>query len=170
MPVYKFGKEPLLKLTGIAVALAGVYDADGKPEQAYQIYEEAMSHLSTSSDDPTSANLRPDLTPAERVRAVAISFKLGELAKKLGKPESEEEKWLVYSVEAALRDVMGMEPVMGVVVKKDNQEVAKGVVQAMKLPPMWALRHDLAIPFEGLGNFYARTGKTKCVSHVPEHG
>ncbi|KAF6764148.1 hypothetical protein DFP72DRAFT_415123 [Ephemerocybe angulata] len=169
LPVEKFGEYPFLKLSGIAIALAGAYDASGNTELAYEIYQEALSQLQdfttpgAESSDASSRSLRGDLSTAERVRAVAISAKLGELARKLHKPPMEEEKWLAYSVETVLRDIMGVESVKNEVTAKDrdSDEIAKDVTEAMKLPPLWALRHDLAAPFEALGSFYARNGNPK---------
>ncbi|KAJ2919874.1 hypothetical protein MD484_g568, partial [Candolleomyces efflorescens] len=159
LPLEKFGSQPFLKTTGIGIALAGVYENNGKLAKAYQILEQCLNLLQQGLD-PTS-NLRTDLSPEERMRAVSIAYKLGELAQTLNKPKDEEEKWLVYSVETVLKDVMQAPLVAQAVVTDDakkSQEVARGIVDELKLPS-WVLKHDLAAPFEALGSFYSRTGK-----------
>ncbi|KAJ2925252.1 hypothetical protein H1R20_g11828, partial [Candolleomyces eurysporus] len=163
LPLEKFGSQPFLKTTGIGIALAGVYENNGKSEQAYQILKQSLDLLQDGIH--TASNLRRDLSPEERMRAVSIAYKLGELAQTLNKPKEEEEKWLVYSVETVLKDVMKA-PVAAEVVVTDKdmkrQEIARGIVEELKLPS-WVLKHDLAAPFEALGSFYSRTGK---VSHA----
>lgn len=156
MPIDKFGYHPYLKLSGIAIALAGVLEADGKAENAYHIYQEALQVLQVEGSDSPTARIRSGLSPQERMRAVAIAYKLGELAHALGKPKEEEEKWLVYSVESVLKDVMGsseadFEPKEGAAQLKEMMETLR--------TPRWAVKHDIAAPFEALGAFYSREGK-----------
>ncbi|KAF6745038.1 hypothetical protein DFP72DRAFT_1051606 [Ephemerocybe angulata] len=45
MPIDKFGYHPYLKISGIAISIAGVLEADGKAENAYHIYQEALQQL-----------------------------------------------------------------------------------------------------------------------------
>ncbi|KAF6764144.1 hypothetical protein DFP72DRAFT_870869 [Ephemerocybe angulata] len=156
MPIDKFGYHPYLKVSGIAIALAGVLEADGKAENAYHIYQEALQVLQVEGSDSPTARIRSGLSPPERMRAVAIAYKLGELAHALGKPKEEEEKWLVYSVESVLKDVMGsseadFEPKEGAAQLKELMETLR--------TPRWAVKHDIAAPFEALGAFYSREGK-----------
>ncbi|TFK18264.1 hypothetical protein FA15DRAFT_675406 [Coprinopsis marcescibilis] len=193
LPISKFGENAYLKTTGIAIALAGIYEADHKLDKAYSTYQAALSQLqrgpptslplassppsSSKSHDKPSLDadshptypLREGLSPLERMRAVAISYKLGELAAKMGKPKEEEEKWLVYSVETVLKDVMA-HPIAAEVIVQGNpsdqsnaNEKGKvvetvGILEDLRLPT-WALKHDLAAPFEALGTFYSRTGR-----------
>lgn len=161
LPLEKFGSQPFLKVSGVGITLAGAYENNGKLEQAYRILQESLSLL--QGDGTTTSNLRPGLSPEERMRAVSIAYKLGELAENLNKPKEEEEKWLVYSVETVLKDVMEA-PVVGQVVvtdkEKKNQDVARGIFEELKLPG-WVLKHDLAAPFEALGSFYSHTGRIR---------
>ncbi|RXW13771.1 hypothetical protein EST38_g12084 [Candolleomyces aberdarensis] len=158
LPLEKFGSQPFLKTTGIGIALAGVYENNGKLEQAYQILEQSLNLLQEGTN--AASNLRRDLSPEERMRAVSIAYKLGELAQTLNKPKEEEENWLVFSVETVLNVMKA--PVVAEVVLTDqdmkSQEVARGIVEELKLPS-WVLKHDLAAPFEALGSFYSSTGK-----------
>ena len=162
MKLEEFGLQPYMKTTGIAITLAAVLEADGKHERAYQVYQEALSQLQENDTDPTS-RLRRGLTAPERMRGVAIAYRLGELAEQLHKPEQEEEQWLVYSVETALRDIMHATPKSDVSIEKVGPEgkvEASGMVEQLKLP-MWATSHDLAAPFEALGSFYSKVGKVR---------
>jgi hypothetical protein len=135
------GNDAYLKTTGIAIALAGIYESDGKLSEAYRVLTEALQHLQRGPPSPsiatkkqrvdmepatsrsdvvskvTSGSLRNNLSQAERMRAVAISYKLSELAESLGLPKDEEEKWLVYTVETILKHVMQRPGVAEVVVR-----------------------------------------------------
>lgn len=160
MTLEQFGVHPYLKTTGIAITLAGVLEADGKTEQAYQIYQEALSLLQEGPGDSTS-RLHTRLSAPERLRGVAIAHKLGELAEQLHKPE-EEEKWLVYSVETVLRDIMGASPAAVVSVERGTAEGKElsDLMGHLNLP-VWATSHDLAAPFEALASFYSKVGKIR---------
>ena len=174
MPLNTFGTDPLLKTTGIAIVLAGLFEYEDKKEEAYNIYQEALSHLLSSTllnlpnppnppppADAAEPEPQPDLggmenlkllTPPERMRAAALSHKLGALAKELKKPEEEEEKWLTWSVNAIL---MAMQAPAG------SEKVAPPVTWKLRFMwkdmglPDWAKEHDIAAPFEALGTFYA---------------
>lgn len=151
-----FGHHPYLKITGVGIALAAVYEADLKIEQAYQVYQQCLQQL--QADSSATSRIRSSLSPAERMRAVAISFKLGELAELLKKPREEEEKWLTYSVETVLKDVMSVAEVVVNGQDSAHTEEMKTMVETLKLPK-WASKHDLAAPFEALGSFYSDEGK-----------
>lgn len=162
MKLEEFGLQPYMKTTGIAITLAAVLEADGKHEQAYQVYQEALSQLQEGAGDSAS-RLRTGLSAPERMRGVALAYRLGELAEQLHKPAEEEEKWLVHSVETTLRDIMHASPKKDVSIERETPEgrvEASGIVEHLKLP-MWATSHDLAAPFEALGSFYSKTGKIR---------
>ena len=161
LPTDAFGHDPFLKTTGIAIALAGVYEADSKLQLAYQTYADALNHMQEGSDK--TSRLRPGLSHAERMRAVALSHKLGEMAEELGKPKEEEEQWLVWSVETVLRDIMGSAPAViesAAKMTEKDKENAVLIVDELKLPK-WVVKHDLAAPFEALGSFYSRAGNVR---------
>ncbi|KAH6918040.1 hypothetical protein BKA70DRAFT_1554198 [Coprinopsis sp. MPI-PUGE-AT-0042] len=187
MDIEKLGNDAYLKTTGIAIALAGIYESDGKLSDAYRVLIEALQHLQRGPPSPSGAtkkqrvdmepattmedivskvafgSLRSNLSQAERMRAVAISYKLSELAEELGVPKDEEEKWLVYTVETVLKHVMQRSGVAEVVVQEKDPktgqivEESADVFEQLELP-RWVLKHDLAAPFEALGAFYARSG------------
>ena len=162
LPLNLLGSDPLLKTTGIAIILADVLEDDGKKEEAYNVYQEALQYLqSTHLDLPPPDEPQPDmggmeslklLTPPERMRAAALAHKLGCMASELKKPEEEEEKWLVWSVNAILMAVM--EAPAG---SKKIAPRLKIVAADMRLPS-WAKDHDISVPFERLGRFYSDRG------------
>jgi hypothetical protein len=168
LPIDTFGTDPLLKTTGIAIILAGVLEDDNKKEEAYNIYKEALWQLqSTYLNLPPPDAPQPDLggmenlkllTPPERMRAAALSHRLGRLAQELKKPEEEEEKWLTWSVNAILMAVMeapaGSEKVAPPSSRKLN------IMGGDMGLPSWARDHDIATPFEDLGTFYANRGNS----------
>lgn len=86
------------------------------------------------------------------MRTAAIAYKLGCMAPKLGKPDTEEEKWLTLAVTATLTT---MEKVMQVPGSSTSGEEPENlnVMRELRLPA-WASMHDLAAPFEALGTFY----------------
>ena len=161
------GTDPLLKTSGIAIVLAGVLEDDGKNEEAYKVYKEALSQLQTAYLE----NLPPDepqpdlggmkslklLTPPERMRAAALAYKLGRMASELKKPEEEEEKWLTWSVNAILMAVM--EAPAGSEKVAPRTKKLHVMAADMRLP-LWARDHDIAAPFEALGNFYSVRGNS----------
>ncbi|KAF8884866.1 hypothetical protein CPB85DRAFT_1337628 [Mucidula mucida] len=142
LPLDTLGEEPYLKLSGVAVALADVFEQDGQLEQAYNLYQEVLKIM----QDATS------LTGNERLRAVAIAGKIGEHAETLNKPQAEEEKYLQWAVEEVLR-----------LVKEANAgeidpDVDQLVLAELDLPP-WASSTDVGAPLEALAGFYRRIGK-----------
>ena len=169
LPLNTLGTDPLLKTTGIAILLAGVLEDDDKKEEAYKIYKEALWHLQSARLNlpPPSADApQPDLggvenlkllTPPERMRAAALSHRLGHLASELKKPEEEEEKWLTWSVNAILMAVMKAPSGSKIVPERTGNLLMMG--GDMGLPP-WARDHDIAAPFEALGTFYADRGNS----------
>lgn len=105
------------------------------------------------------------LTDPEKMRAAALAYKLGCLAPELGKSKEEEEKWLTWSVNAILVAVMeapagsGMDKVARIPPSLPNDGKMFVMAQDMRLP-LWARDHDIAAPFETLGTFYSKQGKT----------
>ncbi|KAF4613998.1 hypothetical protein D9613_007552 [Agrocybe pediades] len=178
LPLEEFGEEPVLKTTGIAIAYAGILEQENKLEAAYNIYEDAFWELRTTGVGirlPSSTiDNRPDLgveslkslSNAEKMRAIALSHKLGELAHELHKPV-EEEKWLTWSVESIIRCVLhAPTPPAVAVVKsrgpeelggKDHSPKTRVLVEQLGLPS-WTVRHDIAAPFEALASLYAKRG------------
>ncbi|EAU89267.1 hypothetical protein CC1G_03532 [Coprinopsis cinerea okayama7 len=190
LPISRFGDEdPHLKLTGIALALGGILEEDGNIQDAYTVYKQALTSLqvglgseigsSTSVLPTTSASamkaeameratnpLLPSLSTRERMRAVGLSYKLAELAEELKLPKSEQEKWLVYSSDTVIADVLESEELARVTTVEEDVSNLDGSVVEMSQevvgqlnPPWWAQARDLAAPLVALGKFYVNEGK-----------
>lgn len=153
-----FKDEPLLKTTGVAITLACLLEDSDRRNEAYEVYKDALRQMASqaaqgsSTPAELSTSLLKTFSVAERIRAISIAYKLGELAQDLQKPPEEEEKWLVWSVEALLKTVLhGPEPH-----SKDNALNIATIVDDLGLPP-WAMFHSFAAPFEALASFYSRS-------------
>lgn len=144
LPLESLDAQPYLKITGIAVALADALENSNKPVRAYEVYTQALQTLQKDE-------IKNTLTGPERLRAVAISLKLSELAQDLKLPNMEVEKWLVWSVEELLRIVKT--PASG---GTDEDEQ----LNLPMLPlPSWITKTDVGAPLEALGSFYAKAGR-----------
>lgn len=183
MPQDAFGDEPFIKITGIGIALAAIHEQGNELERAFQIYEDALWQLRSARLElpPSTPDKRPDLgietfkvlSSAEKMRSVALAYKLGEIAHKIHKPPEEEEKWLVWSVEAILRTVLDAPPVAAaeVVHKVSSGPTSNqgpnitALVEQLGLPA-WTIEHDIAAPFEALGAFYAKVGRPRLESFL----
>ncbi|KAI0631240.1 hypothetical protein C8Q77DRAFT_1061954 [Trametes polyzona] len=153
LPLTAFSTQPHLKLSGIAVALAEAYEGTNRPQEAYDIYRTALVQLQAAKD----------LTGQERMRAVAIAHKLGEMAEVYQQGPEEAERWLTYAVEEALRVVKdesatakGKKPT-----GTDEPEGEVGTMLAELDLPWWVRKIDVAAPLEALGRFYAQEGKNE---------
>ncbi|KAI8972857.1 hypothetical protein BD414DRAFT_499603 [Trametes punicea] len=149
LPLSAFSSEPHLKLSGIAVVLAEALEATNRPQEAYEIYSTALAQLQAAKD----------LSGRERMRAVAIAHKLGEMADIYQQGPEEEEQWLTYAVEEVLR-VVKDETTKGKTKSAEEPEGEVGVMLAELDLPWWIRKVDVAAPLEALGRFYAHEGKT----------
>ncbi|KAI0370552.1 hypothetical protein BV20DRAFT_281681 [Pilatotrama ljubarskyi] len=150
LPLSAFSSEPHLKLSGIAVALAESLEATNRPQEAYDIYKTALMQLRAAKG----------LSGRERMRAVAIAHKLGEMAEIYQQGPEETEQWLTFAVEEALRVVK--DEASGGKGKTESVEEPEGEVGAMLAEldlPWWVRKIDIAAPLEALGRFYAQEGK-----------
>ncbi|KAG5637353.1 hypothetical protein H0H81_004865 [Sphagnurus paluster] len=161
VPLSVFKSEPYLKTSGIAILLASVLEAAGKPEKAYAVYLDSLTRLQHAG-----TNSKDELTGPEKLRAVALSYKLGELAGDLRRPE-EEERHLVWAVEAVLRSVLQLGDHHQDVSQSESLSSAselssdvetRTMISELALP-QWATKTDVAAPLEALGAFYANMGK-----------
>jgi tetratricopeptide (TPR) repeat protein len=121
-----------------------------KLERAFEVYEEALERLPERWDG---------LSGKEKLRAVGIAYKLGEMAGAMTGKEEKEEGYLAWAVESLLKSV-----------KDDSERKTREGFEsrsensndALQLPE-WATNIDIAAPFEALGSYYARTGKLEYV-------
>ncbi len=134
-----------MKLSGIAITLCEVLEQDNKSKEAYERYIVALEHL---------RNNWSALTYEEKLRAISIGQKLGEMADTYQLGEAEEERWLTWSVE----EVLKLAKAIGSSKSGSNNEENHLVLSDLELPK-WASVTDIGAPLESLGAFYARAGK-----------
>src|SRR5271170_3689773 len=94
LPIETLAASPYLKLSGIGIAFAGVLEENDRPQLAYDVYVNVLKHLQKK---------RSTAAAEERMRIVAVAYKLGEMAEMYQQPPEEEEKWLSLAVEELLR-------------------------------------------------------------------
>ncbi|KAI0732716.1 hypothetical protein C8Q72DRAFT_816637 [Fomitopsis betulina] len=155
LPLEIFAPSPHLKLSGIAIALASTLEDAERPEAAYEVYSDALTHL-------RAANAASPLSGPERLRAVAIASKLGEMAEAYQLPVAEEERWLTYAVEELMRLLRDETAKGTLVVEGDSELVDKTplMLAELEMPP-WVTKTDVGSPLEALGRFYAREGNVE---------
>jgi hypothetical protein len=201
LPASAYGAEPHLKLSGVAVALAEVLQDAGKPADAYAILLSALDRIrdagkhaqptptssaarptpgpssSSSADAPADAAFVTDLpppTPRERMRAVALSAKLGAMAEEYALPAVEEEAQLGFAVEEMLRAVNALPSALPTAsplealarlvsprAKGDAKEEEGSVVLAELELAGRVSTKDVGAPLEALGAFYVRVGRVE---------
>lgn len=133
-----------LKITGIAVALAGMLEQAHKIGPALEIYEDVFEQLSEERDERLM------------VRAVGVAQKIGELASTIDTPGAmtKAEQHLEWAVTQLLK-------VSSTDAQRESAKArfAKGQqdagldMQDLKLPA-WVSSVDLGASMENLGNFY----------------
>jgi len=122
-----------------------VLEEHNSPQQAYEVYSDVLRELQAQA---------PRLGVTERMRAVAVACKLGEMAEEYQQPPEEEERWLSWAVGELLHIVQDAQD------KKEDegdQQREKVVLSELDLPA-WVSKNDIGAPFEALAAFYARTG------------
>ena len=155
LPLEQFGSEPHLKLSGIAIALAAVQEDNAKPQQAYDTYVGALEGV-------RAAIAEGGVSGRERLRAVAIAHKLGEMAEMYQQPEDVEEGWLVYAVEELLRTLRDERNLTRRATDGKEQEEQRAMLDELELP-RWVDRMDVVAPLQALGRFYNQRGKQEYV-------
>jgi len=153
LPLEKLGEDRLLKLTGISISLGSVLEESGHLRKAYDVYAEALQDV-----------IRNAKSPAERMRAIALSQKCGDLANirevrdsfSLGSGSvSKAEEHLRWSVEELLRLAIPDETRQNIVQGKTGAIY----VSDLELPP-WINETTLGASLESLGQFYAAQGRS----------
>jgi len=177
LPASMFEPSPYLKLSGIAIALASVLEADNQPKAAWDIYLQVLSlpQSSTSSSlsvqNDTSVSIKPPqpeqrrLTPQETLRQVSIAHKLGEMAETYRFGDEVEEKWLSWGVGRLLdlvKEGVAFRLKSNRMVAQEKEEAERVVLADLDLPE-WVTKTDICAPLEALGAFYARQGKVESV-------
>lgn len=150
LPIEQFKSQPHLKTSGIAICLGEVLEGDNKKSEAYDVYVDSLRQLQ-DADIPT-------MTGPEKMRAVALAYKLGELGESLEKPKEDTEKWFTFAVETVMKHVLQVSPSTSSA-GTPNEEADNLVLVAELGLPDWVSTVDIAAPFEALGTFYSRSGK-----------
>jgi len=135
-------------LSGIVAILGEVLEADGRPKQAYEVLVAGLSYLQSHW---------PELAGKERLRGVALAHKVGEMSEMYQLGEDEEEKWLTWAAQEAIRIAKGDNNV-----KEENEESVSTMLTELDLPK-WVNIVDIAAPIEALGAFYAKIQNIECV-------
>jgi len=199
-PSGKLGTRDVgLKTSGIAIAWGAMLEGEGEWVEAYAVYADALDEIllrgnydpallasesksSASSSSTTSASYADVRSPAERMRAVAIAQRLGDLALR---PEVRDHlvnsgEWerdpaevhLSWSVEELLRLVVPRDGTRKPLVQalrrgsdgagaspaQENEEEGGIRLADLHLPP-WVTATDLGASLEALGAFYATRGQ-----------
>lgn len=152
LPLDAFGSAPHLKLSGIAIALAGVLEDANRPDAAYDVYATALAELRAAKA------AAPGLSGKERLRAVALAYKLGEMAETYQLPAADAERWLVYAVEELLRTLRDEQAAARVHAPGEDAREDRVMLEELELPS-WVHTTDVVAPLQALGAFYNRAGK-----------
>jgi hypothetical protein len=97
------------------------------------------------------------LSNEERLRRVALAYKLGQLASE--RDLEEEEKWLIWAVEEVLRlSGLGMLNANSDTKTKAQENSGSSALEDLELPS-WMSKTDLGAPLEALGALYAKKGR-----------
>jgi len=169
LPHQIFAPDPYLKISGIASLLSEVAP-DRRARDALQAAWELgagpsnQNPPSTDSEKTASSPAVAEgvqspgwssytLSDEERLRRVALAYKLGQLASE--RDVDEEEKWLIWAVEEVMR-LSGLG-------KKNadsdtNAKARSSALDELELP-IWMSKADLGAPLEALGALYAKKGK-----------
>jgi hypothetical protein len=157
LPIETLAASPYLKLSGIGIAFAGVLEENDHPQLAYDVYVNVLKQLQKQRSTPAATAAAAE----ERMRIVAVAYKLGEMAEMYQQPPEEEEKWLSLAVEELLR--LAKES------PRKNPDTSSSSSQGLIIAgnelelPDWVSKLDFAAPIEALGAFYARSGNVEWV-------
>ncbi|OJA11845.1 hypothetical protein AZE42_04058 [Rhizopogon vesiculosus] len=167
LPYQTLAPDPYLKISGIASLLSEVAP-DRRTIDALKTAWELGAGPSNPSPPSTDSEKTPSpavteeapepgwssytLSDEERLRRVALAYKLGQLASE--RDVDEEEKWLIWAVEEVLR-------LSGLGKKKTDSDTnakarsGSSALDELELPT-WMSKADLGAPLEALGALYAK--------------
>ncbi|PWN43148.1 hypothetical protein IE81DRAFT_322661 [Ceraceosorus guamensis] len=165
----ELGKDANLKISGISIALGSLLEEHEQLVAAYDVYNDALARL---RDESTGANSGP-----ERMRAVAIAQRLGDLASTtevsahlaqqphLGVTQPSDaqdaaEAHLVWSVEELLR-LSVPDDVRKGVLQATSDEASAGVTLSELQLPAWVQPSELGASLEALATLYANRGRAE---------
>lgn len=155
LPIAVYDPDPHLKLTGILITLAEVTELNGKPHEAYELMSNYLDNLPPLDEEATYH----EWSGAERMRLAAMAHKLGLMAESYSRPQKDQEKWLTWAVERTLKDIRRVNESSG---RSAPGPDTSQPLHELELPD-WVSRSDLLVLLESLGEFHARTNKTRYV-------
>jgi len=130
-----------------------VLEKAGQLQRAYDLYTNYLEEL--------KLNLLSGEIEQERLRAVFISLRIGQIARRQNKDE-EEESHKVWALEETLKMVAQFNGI--------QQPVAEGVpsmdIRTVQLPS-FIQRDQLGALIEEVGRMYTERGKAECVRASP---
>ena len=128
-------------------------ELNGKAHEAYELMSNYLESLPPLDDEATY----DEWSGVERMRLAAMAHKLGLMAEEYSRPQKEEEKWLTWAVERTLKDIRHATDA------SDHSISGAGASQPLhelELPD-WVAQSDLLALLESLGEFHAKTNKTR---------
>jgi hypothetical protein len=128
--------------------LGGVLEDLSDLPAAYEAYEDAWKRLQPDIKNDSK------ITGNERLRAVSIAVKLGELSGRMGNGESEE-TWLTIGVEELLSQIKSRS---GMASTPNHSTQTNAPLSDLPLPG-WLTSADVGGVLERLGEYYVRKGK-----------
>ena len=189
LPPSELGNDRLIKLTGISIALGSLLESEADFWSAYQVYAESLDEVLGRSSDEGSTNSTiaetfdaadqgstRNCSPQERMRAVTLAQKLGDLASSgliaarsvrdqdgnvVPVPmdlDSIAEQHYVWSVEELLRLIMD-DSQRSAALAADERGEQGGVVLSELGVPAWISEAEVGGSLEALAGFYASRGK-----------
>ncbi|CAE7169575.1 unnamed protein product [Rhizoctonia solani] len=147
----QLGGQYHLKVSGIAIALAAMLEKQNDFRGANEVYARAFADILRASPPAHT----PVLSGPERMRAIGLSVKLGEIAARFGQTE-EEERYLVFGAEEVLRMV---KEVSGALLPAGDDDASQGGARQDLTLPDWVSHTDAGSVLERLAEFYSRTGR-----------
>lgn len=144
LPVETLKGDPYRKITGIPIELAGNLIEDNRPQEAYELFSQALVFLQDVPQNQLSAQ--------DRLTAVRIATKLGDLVPICQKPMEEQEKHWTYAVTEGFK------------IAKEYQKHEGSLNLASIDPPVWFQKTDIAGPLERLSSFYLKVGNIEWVT------
>ena len=130
-------------------------EMNGKPHEAYELLGNYLDDL-PPLDEEAAYN---QWSGVERMRLAAMAHKLGLMADTYSRSREEEEKWLTWAVQRTLKDIRLLNET------SDRSIPSLGAgrpLRELELPD-WVTRSDLLVFLESLGEFHAKTNKTRYV-------
>ncbi|KAG8948755.1 hypothetical protein FRC04_009366 [Tulasnella sp. 424] len=163
-PVASFGADYPIKISAIALSLAGVLESASDLPRAYSAYRTAFADLTRSLSHPSSSFT--SIEADRRTRAIGIALKMVELGEQilreraLGRAPTDSKYGPVNEAEIegkldwALREALRMQNVSVKPSEKDEEKE-----NAMLSLPTWAKGVTLASTMERAAEYYSRKGK-----------